>query len=237
MRKWILWVAIPVISLLFLAYMATICDFFPTATPAYCENTVVLPVEPLCQHPDFPTGCEATAAVITLRYWDEDITIEEFVDRYLPMNNTFYHNEGVLYGPNPHETFVGDPRTTNSYGCFSSVIQSSLINYFGTSERVLNTGGTPIEELCHQYIDQAIPVILWASSNMSPIQQGKTWSLPSGDSFTWPRGEHCLVLVGYNDADYIFCDPKYETLVEYPREMVEQRYKEMNEQSLVILPK
>lgn len=237
MRKYILFFAL-ITLLISIQLCSMYANYFciPCA-PFLNKYSVILSIKPLCQYPDFPTGCEVTAAITVLHYWEETISISDFIDQYLPMNSSFYKKEGVLYGPDPNHFFIGDPREKSSYGCFSPVIYTALSNYFGSSERICNTSGVSLKQLCKRYIDNQIPVILWASSNMAPLKEGKSWHLSTGEKFTWMSGEHCLVFIGYNEADYFFCDPKYSVRVAYPRKIVEQRYQELGQQSLVILPK
>ena len=157
-----------------------------------------------------------------------------FIDNHLTCDNGFYRKGLFLYGPDPYRVFVGNPRTKASYGCMAPVIEAALIDYFGDSLRVINTTGTDITTLCRRYIDRGIPVILWATSDMTPIKTGSRWRLEDGRLFTWPSGEHCLLLVGYNEDSYFFNDPKYGLTLPYPKAVTQQRYAEMGQQSLVI---
>ena len=65
----------------------------------------------IAQNPDFPTGCEAVSAVMALRYYGECVTVDDFVDNFLSCSDAFYTMNGVSYGPDPHQFFIGDPRT------------------------------------------------------------------------------------------------------------------------------
>ncbi len=102
-----------------------------------------------------------------------------------------------------------------------------------------------LEELVANYIDRGIPVLIWATMNMKQTSPGFSWiinytdensSCKNGDVFIWPRGKHCLVLVGYDDENYYFNDP-YENhgLIAYKKTLVNQRFLELGKQSVVIL--
>jgi len=171
---------------------------------------------------------------ILLQYAGEAMSPATFIDNHLTCDNGFYRKGLFLYGPDPYRVFVGNPRTKASYGCMAPVIEAALIDYFGDSLRVINTTGTDITTLCRRYIDRGIPVILWATSDMTPIKTGSRWRLEDGRLFTWPSGEHCLLLVGYNEDSYFFNDPKYGLTLPYPKAVTQQRYAEMGQQSLVI---
>jgi uncharacterized protein YvpB len=52
------------------------------------------------------------------------------------------------------------------------------------------------------------------------------------------KGEHCLVLVGYDDNNYYFNDPyKNHGVIPYEKKLVNQRFLELGKQSVVILEK
>ncbi len=188
----------------------------------------------LCQYPDYPTGCEAVATVMALHYVGEGVSVDTFIDEYLPCSSDFYYKQAQLYGPDPYQVFAGNPRTQRSYGCMAPVIKKALLSYFGNGQRVIDTSDTPLSTLCREYIDNGLPVILWATSGMTPVKEGDRWRLADGREFTWPSGEHCLLLVGYNDTRYFFNDPKTGKTVSFGRTSAEQRYEDMGCQSLVV---
>ena len=198
------------------------------------EPTVLLRSQCISQLPHLPTGCESVSAVMALQYHGEEVSTEDFIEQCLPMSRDFYYQDGRLNGPDPNAHFLGDPRQKNSYGCFAPVIEKALIRYFGSSERIVNTTGTSLPELCRQYIDCGVPVIMWASIRMEPIKSGTIWFLPDGEKFVWPSGEHCVLLIGYSDTHYYVNDPYVGNTCAYEKAIVEQRYREMNRQSIVI---
>ncbi len=208
-----------------------------TATTGVRTEKTLLSVPLLCQYPSYPTGCEVTAAVMALRYADENVTIESFIQNHLPCSRDFYHYDGKFYGPSPYQYFLGDPRSKQSYGCMAPVIEQAMMQFLGSPKRVVNVTGTDLETLCHRYIDAGTPVIFWASIGMSPILQGRQWTLPDGTLYTWPSGEHCLLLVGYDNDHYYCNDPTTGKRTAYDRQITEQRYATMGKQALVVLPK
>ncbi len=209
-----------------------------TAPPSYKvirgENSVHIQAPLLCQYPEYPSGCEATATVMALRYAGESISVAYFIDNYLACSRNFYWEGGKQYGPSPYEYFLGDPRSENSYGCMSPVIKKALIRHFGSDKRVIDAGGTALSDLCEQYIDKGVPVIIWAGIGMSPILKGASWTLPDGTLYTWPSGEHCLLLVGYDNDTYYLNDPTHGRMIRYKRWIVEERYADLGKQALVI---
>lgn len=171
---------------------------------------------------------------MALQYLGETVSTEDFVLNHLPMSDRFYYQDGELHGPDPAVSFIGDPRTSNSYGCFAPVIEQALISYFDDDRRIVNTTGTSLKELCHRYIDSGLPVIMWAGIRMEPIKEGNRWRLADGREFIWPSGEHCVLLVGYSKTQYYINDPYEGKLCVYEKAIVEERYREMNKQSIVV---
>lgn len=193
----------------------------------------------IAQNPGFPTGCESVSAVMVLRFYGEDITVGRFVDEFLPQSQAFYTREGMLYGPDPRAVFVGDPRRSDSYGCYAPVIERAVTDYLRAAgrdadNRVWNTTGESLDWLCETFIEKGCPVLVWASMGMRETYTSASWIVPSGETFTWMAGEHCLVLVGVTDEAYVFHDPLAGARVAYDRQTVQQRYNELGRQSLVI---
>lgn len=197
---------------------------------------MLLDVQAIPQYPDYPTGCESVSAVMALQYAGIQITVDDFIDNHLVCDNyNFYWMDDVLHGPDPYSVFIGDPRSQSSYGCMAPVIENALHSCVGNKKKIINTTGQSLSDLCDTYIDQDIPVILWATMEMRPAEEGTKWYLPNGKLFTWPTGEHCLLLIGYNDTNYFFNDPLSGTTVTYDKALVEKSYHSLGEQSLVIV--
>lgn len=190
----------------------------------------------IAQKPNFPTGCESVSAVMVLKYLGYDITVDSFVDDYLPKSNEFYNADGKRYGPSPYEYFIGNPRSSSSYGCMAPVIEKALSGYLGGSNKIKNTTGTSLAQLCRDYIDNDIPVMVWASIAMIEVVPTSSWYLSDGTLFTWPGNEHCLVLTGYDDSYYYFNDSYKGAALKYARARVEDRYAKLGKQSLVVMP-
>ena len=67
---------------------------------------------------NYPTGCESVTTVMALRYMGYNITVDGFIDNYLPVFPVRW-GDGYMYGEDPNLYFVGDPRSNTSYGCYA----------------------------------------------------------------------------------------------------------------------
>ncbi len=192
---------------------------------------------PFMNQDAYPTGCESVSTVMLLQYYGIDIDVDTFIDSHLETGEYYLEND-IFYAPHPADAFIGDPRTTASFGCYSPVIYRALQNCLPENYTVQDVSGTALEDLCRSYIDLGHPVLVWATMYMQPTSEGPTWNLPkSEETYTWLNNEHCLVLVGYDDAFYYFNDPlEYEAAIAYPRDLAEQRYAELGMQALIVFP-
>ncbi|MBR7133013.1 MAG: C39 family peptidase [Clostridia bacterium] len=203
-----------------------------TSTP----NKIIDNVPVIAQFPKYPTGCEAVSAVMALNYFGNEISVERFVDEFLPTSRNFYIENGKNFGPSPYEYFIGNPKSSASYGCMAPVIEKALCECLGDSQFVKKVTGITIEEICEQYINNNIPVIFWATIHMLETNPQNSWHLSDGTRFTWPGNEHCMLLVGYDSKQYYFNDPYAGKLVAYEKALTEDRFAEMGRQAIVILP-
>lgn len=199
----------------------------------------IIPFEGLSQD-EIPTGCESVSTVAILNHLGIEITPEHFIEEYLPKQK-FYYSNGKLYGPDPNEYFAGDPFLRSSLGCFPNAIIKALNSlqtscYAGTQTmQYFNLTGTLLSTLVETYISNDIPVLIWVTMDMKESKEGMRYLLEDGTPYTWRSNEHCVVLCGYDEENYYIMDPLAEgEIVGYPKELVEMRYKEMNQSAVVI---
>ncbi len=197
------------------------------------ETENLLDVIPLCQYPDLPTGCEATAAAMVLQYYGEQISPQEFAKKWLDCSKDFYTYNGKQYGPDPNQVFAGDPFSKNSYGCFPGAI-ANAINHHSSACVAVAIKDQSLEELCKEFIDRGAPLLIWATIGMKQSSQGNKWFLQNGQEFTWIAGEHCLVLTGYNEKYYFLNDPTSGSTVAYQKHVVEKRFEELGRMALSV---
>lgn len=183
----------------------------------------------------YPTGCEVVSATMMLKYYGYEISVDKYIDKYLDMS-TIESKDGILIAEDPNDYFIGDPRSPYSYGCFAPVIVKSMNKILDGGKKAENITGTSLEAIAEKYVNKGIPVLIWATIEMEPTSEGTDWLLKNnGLRYHWIGGEHCLVLVGYDETSYYFNDP-YENngLVAYNKEVVEKRYGDLGKQAVVI---
>lgn len=195
------------------------------------ETCIDVPL--ICQYPTLPTGCESTAAAMVLQFYGQDISAEQFAEEWLECQSSFYYENDIHYGPDPEEVFAGNPFTKNSYGCFAPVIKNAVNNNSKVCKAETITGET-LETLCADYIDNGKPLLIWATMGMKAAATGNAWVLEDGSIYTWIAGEHCLVLVGYNEDCYYLNDPMSGSVVCFEKEVVQKRFEELGSQAVYI---
>lgn len=198
------------------------------------EKSPVLEVPALSQT-DWPTGCESVSAVMALNWAGADLTVEDFVYGFLPMDELWMDAAGQLCGPSPADTFIGDP-AGRGYGCFAPVLARAMSQAAPAGYRALDLTGSPLSELACAYLRHNIPVVIWATMEMRPVEAGTQWLLPGGEIFTWPSGEHCLLLVGETAEGYLLNDPRAGETVCYGKELVRRRYESLGSQAVALVP-
>lgn len=186
----------------------------------------------------YPTGCESVSAVMLLQFLGVDITVDEFIEKYLEKQD-FEERDGEMFGPDPRKYFCGSPYDEDSFGCYAPVIADAMKRVLGGTYTVKDESGTDTAELLRRYIDKGMPVVYWACINMREPVIGPQWKLmDTGQIFTWVSNEHCMLLVGYDGEGYYFNDPYNNNgLIHYPKEVVEERHRAQHMQAVGVLPR
>ena len=100
----------------------------------------------ISQMPNYPTGCESVATVMALQYAGKNISVDTFIDQYLPIEPL---NPLLPVSFDPYITFGGNPRTMDGYGCYAPVIKTALDKIFAnTYYTAENITGLSLPELC-----------------------------------------------------------------------------------------
>lgn len=211
--------------------------------PPVAKHQKLLDVPYINQVQKYPNGCESVSTVMVLRYFGMSISVENYIDNYLPQGRAPFRDENdERFGDDPRKVFLGSPYSEYGWGCYAPVIVTATNRCIDRKKlSVENITGTSFETLCHTYIDKDIPVIVWATSGMAAVRPTKpshTWTiLGTSEKFTWKSPMHCLVLVGYDDNSYYFNDPQREKNYRYSKSSVLTAYSALGMQAVVIQPK
>lgn len=205
---------------------ATTISLPETEKEFFGDNLVLVDVEHIYQLPELPNGCEVTSLAIVLNHLKYDIDkITLFYD-YMPRSD--YQNG------DPWTTYVGSAANLG-YGCYAPCVVDTANTYLSMQEseyRAKDVSGKHITEY-EKYIDQGIPVIMWGMTEMV-YDHSLAWSdWIDGKAVLWHARSHCLVLIGYTDECYIFCDP-LEGKVSYGRYETESCFNLMYKQACII---
>ncbi|MCI5752748.1 MAG: C39 family peptidase [Oscillospiraceae bacterium] len=200
---------------------------FTHGTNKYIKTECIL------QNPELPTGCEITSLTMLLNYMGYDVDKLTMADDYLPKGE--YRNSDF------YEVFVGDPRNYSAYGCFSKPIAQAAESFLkdtGELDRwdVRNITGCTADSL-YAAIDRGYPVVVWASMEMKPIGNGRSWTITeTGKTVTWPSNEHCLLLVGYNTKKkLVYMNDPLKGTVAYKMSEFEKMFDTLGNHAVIIV--
>ncbi len=186
--------------------------------------------------------CESTSATMLLKHYGVNISLSDFIKK-LPIKNVV---PGVS-GPDPNCAFALCA-ARDGYGCFSPVIANTMNKFLSGPFTAVAIEGKDLKNLVETYVKNNHPILIWATINMCPKEKGHHWKINYvdkdakmriGDSFVWPKHEHCLVLVGFSSDKYIVNDPNQNSTAlvrcAYDKKAVEDRYNSLGKQAVVIL--
>jgi len=221
----------------FLALVILCAGVWGIAALADSMDSAQLSVPYITQEGLLPTGCETVSAMMALSFLGVDASAQDILSHMVI--GELKPKGGGYTAPSPDEAFIGDPYSESGYGCYPPVIVRALEDLVSEGMRPADTTGLSLKQLAREYVKNGTPVLVWATVDMQPTAEGTQWLVPStGELFTWPRGEHCLLLTGYDRFYYYFNDP-YENRgrIAYPKEQVNARFTELGSKSAAIIKK
>ena len=200
---------------------------------------------PIISQDYFKAGCETYACTMMLQGLGYDIDEYKFVENYLITSSFSYDEAGNMYGPDMNSAFAGDIFT--GAGIFCPAMAKSMNKYLDTvkndDRRAYPIKGETLAQLCQEYIDKDIPVMTWVTTYMEESYERLSWIVDYvdenaeckvGDTTAWRQNEHCMVLIGYTDKEYIFCDSVAGKVVAHDKQLAETRFKEIGNQAVVV---
>lgn len=215
-----------------------------TVAPTTVSNSYQIQNVNVISQDNLLAGCEIYACTMLLQYLEYDIDEFEFADNYLITYPMSWDEDGNRYGPDMNSAFAGDVYT--GFGINAPAMTKSMNSYLDTTDKgkkAYDTTGTSLEQLCEDYVKRDIPVMVWATARMDEPYIEKTWivnyvdenaTTKIGDTYGWNEHEHCLLLVGYDEENYYFCDSLEGCIMGYERKITETRYEQLGSQSIVV---
>lgn len=191
----------------------------------------------------YPTGCEAVSATMAAKYSGYSVDSATIIantptdtngKREEIVINENGEEETIWVGSNPFEVFVGHPTkglSTGSYGCFANPLVIGLRNSGVSCTDI--SGCSP--NTLFNYIDQGKPVVVWCKKGGGDLTDGVTWKYPDGSGeYLELVGEHCAVLIGYNDEYVYLNDPSAGQDVSQSRSKFTSNWVKLYSQAVVI---
>ena len=186
----------------------------------------------ISQHPELPTGCEATALTMLLNYYGVKVSKVE-VAKKIPRVKLPYYIDENRYGSHPNQGFIGNPFSKHSYGVFAKPVLKTIEKYL--PGRGVDLTGKSLEEVL-KVVASGQPVMIWATIGMSNVTYTQKWKLLEGGEFKWPNNEHALVVVGYDDKYVYLNDPYTGGRRKFLKQVVTNRYNSLGKQAVTIAP-
>lgn len=185
-------------------------------------NKIDLAVEPIMQLPELPLGCEITALATLLQYYgfsaDKVTLCEQMLDF------------GLSYA-DPFEGYVGSPfEEHGGFGCYAPPIVCAANRFLARQNSALSAydvSGTSFDILL-EYVMAGTPVMIWTTQQTLDSDVAYTYG-----EINWYRLSHCVVISGF-EGDAVICADPLEGTVRYDRSRMEQMYKLLYAQAVLI---
>lgn len=190
-------------------------------------------------------GCETYACTMLLHILNFDIDEMTFAYTYLDCHYVYEDEEtGYMEGPDMYSAFAGSPEA--GWGVYAPSMAKSMNKYLADEKsdlKAYNYENVPLETLVEEYTVNDIPVMIWATTDMQEPYVFDQWTVnyvdenaktKIGDTFSWYAHEHCLVLVGYDEKEYFFCDSAAGKVSHFAKELVAKRYAQLGSQCIVV---
>lgn len=189
-------------------------------------------------------GCETHACTSLLQSLGFDIDVFSFAENYLDCHYVYEDENGETFGPDMNSAFAGTAYA--GWGIYAPAMARCMNNYLKDMKSELKAyvlENKTLEELTREYIDNDIPVMVWATTDMHEPIEREVWTVnyvdenakyKIGDKFTWMLHEHCLVLCGYDEKDYFFSDSVVGDISHFEKSLCEKRYEQLGYQAIVV---
>ena len=202
---------------------------------------IISGVSGTCQFPELPTGCEATALYSLMKYWEIQVNKYDLAMNYMPREYVYFE-KGSFYGPNPMDTFAGDPSTeSGSFGCFAKCLvktfeRFALENQEANEFFAIDLTGKCLDYLLQEYVAKDNPVLVIVTPRLVYPHYGCSWMLENGETWDWQSGHHAMVVYGFNENEiYVTDSANWSGMATYNRKEFEEIYKIKGLSAMTIL--
>lgn len=196
------------------------------AGPIKEQTRVCLNVTNIMQNPSLPNGCEVVSLAIALKYAGYNINPEALYDKFMPKSP--YKNG------DPWTHYVGNAKG-KGFGCYAPCVVTTgnaYLSSVGSLKTVIDVSGKSFSYY-ESLIDNGIPVIMWGTIEMNGNSKVCWEARICKKKVKWHSYSHCMVLIGYTDDNYIFCDP-LKGVVEYTKKAVSTSFSINYKQACIV---
>ncbi|GAM17049.1 hypothetical protein SAMD00019534_002240, partial [Acytostelium subglobosum LB1] len=116
---------------------------------------------------------------------------------------------------------------------------NARLNHFKDCDDNDNINNDDDVKLLIDHIDKhKIPIVIWMTLELREPSITDTWrDVNVLDNFIhWVTPEHCALLVGYTDNEYIINDPHTGKVEHYNKHLFIKRWRQMGRQAVTIIP-
>ena len=185
-------------------------------------NKIDLAVEPIMQLPELPLGCEITALATLLQYYGFSVDKVTLCEQTLDYGSSY---------TDPFEGYIGNPfEEYRGMGCYAPPIVRAANRFLARQNSALSAydvSGTSFDILL-EYVMTGTPVMVWTTQQTLDSDVVYTYN-----NVNWYRLSHCVVISGF-EGDAVVCADPLEGTVRYDRSRMEQMYKLLYAQAVLI---
>ncbi|MFT8311105.1 MAG: C39 family peptidase [Sporolactobacillus sp.] len=194
----------------------------------------LLDVPLIKQRPELPSGCEAVALTMALRYYGINIDKAKIASQ-MPRDNTPLTKNAdgtVKTWGDPEVGFIGDP-----YGAGITInpnpLKQVLDRYRSDGLALYGKDFSVIQD----YVAKGKPVLVWFTITHE-LPTPRVWVTPDGKRISSPRPLHCIVVTGADNDWVYFNDSESTPLsgknVKVKKDKFIQIYNAMGRRALVV---
>lgn len=228
-----------ILEILAIVFLIGIVSEEVSAQEEITENVQMMETFPLIyQEPELPTGCEITAMTMVLNYYGFTVDKTTMAAQYLPTEEPdfYYGSDGLLYGNDMENYFIGNPFTEEGYICGTGAIivaANTFLEEEGSSLRAQNLTGASVEAL-YRLASEGTPVVIWGTIGMEDRAETDGWYRQDGKFMEWSANDHGSVLIGASQDQVVIADP-IVGIIEVDKQQFEEVFKERGEKCVILI--